>query len=307
MVVCDGGPTDVQWQLNSMAVNRSANRRSGAEVFQRSLKERAAVELLSQFVFRPLAHVVVLVLLPVGFAPTALVTLHSLLGLACGVLISQQRFLLAAILIQLKTVLDGADGQLARASGKVTETGRYADTEGDLLVNAALFAGIGWVTGGWVLAIVGFLSLTLVLSTDFNAEWMYRRARGIAEPPPIDSTSEHQGLLRLLTKLYSLIFSPQDRWIRIFSEHRLTVAAGIDTQSDPLNKLRIAYNDRSSLSVLANFGLATQLAVLGVCLAAGKPSWFAWFTLLCALMLIPLQFRREFLVRSLSQRVEVRP
>ena len=52
----------------------------------------------------------------------------------------QGRFLLAALLIQLKTVLDNADGQLARLSGRITAFGRYLDSELDLFVNAALFA-----------------------------------------------------------------------------------------------------------------------------------------------------------------------
>ena len=55
----------------------------------------------------------------------------------------QGKFLLAAILIQVKTVLDNADGQLARLSGRITAFGRYLDSELDLFVNAALFAGVG--------------------------------------------------------------------------------------------------------------------------------------------------------------------
>ena len=53
----------------------------------------------------------------------------------------------AALLLQLKTVLDNADGQLARAAGKESVLGRYLDSESDLLVNAALFAALGHVTG----------------------------------------------------------------------------------------------------------------------------------------------------------------
>ena len=50
----------------------------------------------------------------------------------------------AALLVQLKTLLDNADGQLARLTGRVTAFGRYLDSECDLLVNAALFAAVGW-------------------------------------------------------------------------------------------------------------------------------------------------------------------
>ena len=49
--------------------------------------------------------------------------------------------------MQLKTVLDNADGQLARLSGRITSFGRYLDSELDLVVNAALFAAVGWRTG----------------------------------------------------------------------------------------------------------------------------------------------------------------
>ena len=55
---------------------------------------------------------------------------------------AQGRFLLAAILVQAKTVLDNADGQLARLSGRITAFGRYLDSELDLFVNAALFAAV---------------------------------------------------------------------------------------------------------------------------------------------------------------------
>ena len=41
---------------------------------------------------------------------------------------------------QLKTLLDNADGQLARLTGSTSAFGRYLDSELDLLVNAALFA-----------------------------------------------------------------------------------------------------------------------------------------------------------------------
>ena len=91
----------------------------------------------------------------------------------------------AAVLLQVKTLLDGADGQLARASGRVTVLGRYLDSESDLLVDAFLFAALGHVTGRWWLAVVAFVVLALVLSFDFELELALaararRAARGAA-------------------------------------------------------------------------------------------------------------------------------
>ena len=50
--------------------------------------------------------------------------------------------------------------------------------------------------------------------------------------------------------------------------------------------------------VLANFGLSTQLAVLGLCLALGQPEAYLWFALACGLSLVPLELRRVALARA---------
>ena len=52
------------------------------------------------------------------------------------------------------------------------------------------------------------------------------------------------------------------------------------------------------MSVLANLGLTTQLAVLGVCLVLGIPSVYLWLALGCLLVLGALHVRAELRVRS---------
>ena len=113
-----------------------------------SRKQRAAPpEFLCERVFRPLAHLVVLALLPLRVPPPAVVLASAATGLAAAAELAREQWVAAALLLQLKTVLDNADGQLARAAGKESVLGRYLDSESDLLVNAALFAALGHVTG----------------------------------------------------------------------------------------------------------------------------------------------------------------
>jgi len=59
----------------------------------------------------------------------------------------------------------------------------------------------------------------------------------------------------------------------------------------------LAYNDRFTITVLANLGLSTQLAVLGLCLLLGAPDAYLWLVLGCLALLPMLQLRREQLVR----------
>ena len=60
---------------------------------------------------------------------------------------------------------------------------------------------------------------------------------------------------------------------------------------------RPAY-DGFAVTVLANLGLTTQLAVLGVCLALGAPTLYLWLVLGCLLVLGALHVRAELRVRN---------
>ncbi len=133
-------------------------------------------------VFRPLAHPLVLVLAWLRVPPPVVVAAAGAVGVAAAVELGRGSLLVAALLIQLKTLLDNADGQLARLTGRISAFGRYLDSELDLLVNAALFAALAWTTGQPALALAGFLALTSVLSLNFNAERLSRVAVADSEP-----------------------------------------------------------------------------------------------------------------------------
>jgi archaetidylinositol phosphate synthase len=251
----------------------------------RSRKERLGTELVCDYLFRPLAHLLVVLLLPLRVPPPAVVLASTAAGLSAAVAIAHGNLVAGALLVQLKTVLDNADGQLARASERVSALGRYLDSESDLLVNAALFAGVGFLTGEPWLALAGFVALTLVLSVDFNLERLYRRERGeIDEMPPA------HGGAAIFASMYRIVYGPHDRLIERFVERRLRRIGGDLPARD-------AYHDRWTLGVLATVGLSTQLAVLGLCLVLGRPSAYAWFTIACAAALVPLALRRELRAR----------
>jgi phosphatidylglycerophosphate synthase len=250
----------------------------------RSRKRRQGKDLVCEWVFRPLAHPLVLVLLPLRVPPPAVVVGATCVGLASAVEIGRREFVAAALLLQLKTVLDNADGQLARLSGRVTAFGRYLDSESDLLVDAALFAALGLLIGPW-LALAGFAALTFVLGVNFNVERLYRRERGetAAAMPEADS-----GPTALLARLYALVYGPQDRLVEAFVERRLRGRSPAE---------RRAWHDPFTVGVLANFGLSPQLAALGICLAVGHPAAYVAVVLGCAAALVPLALRRALLAR----------
>lgn len=216
----------------------------------RSRKQRRGTELLCEAVFRPLAHPLVLLLARLRVPPPLVVAAAGTAGLGAAVELGRGSFVAAALLVQLKTLLDNADGQLARLTGRTSAFGRYLDSEVDLLVNAALFAALGWTIGRPALALAGFLALTTMLSLNFNAE---RLARGAAIEPEAEGRAT-----AVLRRLYGLVYAPQDRLAEWLVARRPALTA-------PLSVL-----------LLANLGMSTQLAAFGILLAAGHPVVFAW-------------------------------
>jgi phosphatidylglycerophosphate synthase len=215
-------------------------------------------------IFRPLAHPVVLGLARLRVAPPVVVLAAGTAGVAAAVELGRGSLLAAALLVQVKTLLDNADGQLARLTNRVSALGRYLDSEVDLLVNAALFAALAWTTGRTALALAGFLALTSVLSLNFNAE---RLSRNVAAEPEIE-----RGPTAVLRRVYAVVYAPQDRL------------------AESLVSWRPALAGSAAVSLLANLGMSTQLAAFGLVIALGQPIAFAWIALaevaLIALVLV---------------------
>jgi phosphatidylglycerophosphate synthase len=197
--------------------------------------------------------------------PPLVVAAAGAAGFAAAVELGRGSLLAAALLVQLKTLLDNADGQLARLTGRTSAFGRYLDSEIDLLVNAALCVGLAWTTGRPAVALAGFLALTSVLSLNFNVERLSRAAA--AEPE-----AEHRGTA-LLRRVYGLVYAPQDR-----------LAASLVAR-------RPSLTSPTAVSLLANLGMSTQLAAFGLLTALGHPIAFAWLALaevvVIALALLP--------------------
>jgi len=204
-------------------------------------------------IFRPVAHPLVLVLARLRVPPPLVVVSAGAAGVSAAVELGRGSLLAAALLVQLKTLLDNADGQLARFTGRTSAFGRYLDSEVDLLVNAALFAALGWTTGRPALALAGFLALTSVLSLNFNAERLSRTAT--AEP------DAEGGPTALLRRTYGLVYAPQDRLAEALVARRPALAGS------------------TAVSLFANLGMSTQLAVFGLLMAIGHPLAFAWLAL----------------------------
>ncbi len=245
------------------------------------VKPRPRHELVMRLV-HPLVGPGVRLLSRLGVAPEQVVLTHGLVGLVAAALLAAPAhgaWVASAALLQVKTLLDNLDGSLARATGRVSELGRYLDTGVDLVVNAALFAALA-AHGPWPVALLAFAVLTAVLSYDFNAERLHREAHG--EPPPgpaaPPTAAWERAALTLSRGLYRAVLAPQDAAVRAVERRLLAFASGRPASAATPAEERLWW-DVGSTAALVNLGLSTQYVLLGACLLLGSPFAYAWLVL----------------------------
>ena len=231
-------------------------------------------------------------------SPTHVVLFHTALGVSAAWLIRRggpwwRSRLAPALLLQLKTVLDNLDGQLARATGQTTETGRYLDTEMDLVVDLALNVAIAGRTGVPLTVLQ-----SLILTTDFLWERDHRAARGEVFREAAAQAGDDPRVLAALKAVYAAYFLPQEQALSGWFEARLRMVVG----DSPTSEERRAYTPLPVTAVAANLGLTTQLALLGLCLLAGHPRLYTRSLPAQALVLLGVQRWREGEVRRAGAR-----
>jgi phosphatidylglycerophosphate synthase len=131
------------------------------KLFQESIKLRPVEEFININFYRPLAFLVLLMLLKlkINTKPEIIVVFHTfLIILASFLILFENNFINFAVffLINLKIVLDNLDGQYSRIKKMESELGRYLDTIMDFLGNFTLFLAIGIKYNNLILAILAF-------------------------------------------------------------------------------------------------------------------------------------------------------
>jgi hypothetical protein len=110
---------------------------------------------------------------------------------------------------------------------------------------------------------------------NFNVERL-ARGRGTAS----DAT--------VLGRVYALVYGWQDALVERLVEHRLRDAG---------SSARTAYHDSTTVGILANMGMSTQLALFGVCIVVGHPLYFVAVSLAMLAAVVALFLRRESLIK----------
>jgi hypothetical protein len=100
-------------------------------------------ELADVYFFRPAGLFVARAARAIGITPTGLTVIGTLIGITAGAFFYDERLgLLGFALLILHSIVDSADGQLARLTGRVTELGRALDGLSGYATHVAIYVAL---------------------------------------------------------------------------------------------------------------------------------------------------------------------
>jgi phosphatidylglycerophosphate synthase len=207
--------------------------------------------------------------------PVHVTLLFGLCGLVAIFMMLNGHYLAAGALLILKSILDAADGELARVRQTPSYTGRYLDSVFDILLNFFILLAIVQITGQplWLM-LLAFFGLQLQ-GTLYNYYYVILRHRSVhgdktskifETKTPSALPGESQLSVTLLYHAYRALYSLFDRII-----YRLDRGA-------PQN----GRFPRWFMTLTSVYGLGFQLLLMALLLGLNRPDWilplFAWLT-----------------------------
>ncbi len=107
--------------------------------------------------------------------PNMVSVVSFLIAVVAGVLAWVGNLLVAGILVQVSSIIDGVDGSLARFTGRVSRAGGFLDTMLDRYADVVVYLG----AGGWLIqSSPGLETLTLIVATlsgDLMVSYLHTR------------------------------------------------------------------------------------------------------------------------------------
>lgn len=210
-------------------------------------------------------------------------TISGLIAIYC---IIKGDYWLAAFFLILKSILDAADGELARVKNTPSYTGRYLDSLADIILNALIFLSIWSITDTSIwMCILAFVGLQLqgtlynyyyvILRNKYNGD---TTSRIIEDKTPIALKGEKQQHVTILFGLYKMFYGVFDKTIYSL---------------DP-NAYKGKVVPNWLMTCISTFGLGFQLLLISVMLIAGLEAFILPFFLVNTLMVFVFIGIRRF-------------
>jgi len=162
--------------------------------------------IVSTYLNRPFSNVITYFLIDSNVTPNQISAFTSLFSLLIFLAYALGNFVLGGILTQVVSIIDGVDGEIARAKNLCSNIGEVLDSIFDRLAEILICIGIGFgasmfkgATSAWLFSTIGIIGF---LMDTYIAELVKSRT----------SHSLHEAVEKLEEKLR---FSPSDRGLKL--------------------------------------------------------------------------------------------
>jgi len=230
-----------------------------------------------------------------AFKGTAITPIHVtvmfvLAGVVAVLCILYELFWLAAFFLILKSILDAADGELARVKETPSYTGRYFDSVSDIILNFCFLCSISYITQGSLFwAVIAFFSMQLqgtlynyyyvILRNKFDGD---KTSRIFEDKPPVALPGEKQSTVDSWFRIYKGCYSAFDKSIYLMDRH---AEYG-------------QYYPKWFMTMVSAFGLGFQLLIISVMLCFGLAEYIIAFFIGYSILIFVFIATRKYLNRS---------
>ena len=196
------------------------------------------------------------------FTPIHVTLLFGVCGLIAIYCILEHRYILASFFIILKSIIDAADGELARMKNTPSYVGRYLDSVFDIILNLLFLMTICYVaqTKLWM-TLIAFFCIQLQ-GTLYNYYYVILRNKSVGgdktskifeDNSPLALPGETQKWVNIWFDIYTIVYGVFDKIIHTF-----------DSDAYKVNTFPNWF-----MTFVSMYGLGFQLLIIAVMLTFG--------------------------------------
>jgi hypothetical protein len=295
--------------------------------YRKSLKSDIADELINTYLLRPIAGLIVWALYNTPVTANQMTIASIIAGLVAAFFYlkgTSEAFIVAGLLITLKDLLDSADGQLARAKQQYSRVGRFLDSIGDFVVDAAVFSAIGWTLyqsgGNWwmlLLAFLGLVGISLRVSYHvfYQVNFLHLQkqfANNRISEEIREEDLKKGGFELVLQRIFQCIYGWQDRLIERVDQWSCGGSLRRTHENEPRDpsegssrelcqRCQEWYSDIVSLRISGLLGFGTEFFLLMLCSVLNRLELYLYLNifLMNGILILCLLYRRFVLLRDL--------
>ncbi|WP_309608859.1 CDP-alcohol phosphatidyltransferase family protein [Flavobacterium sp.] len=240
---------------------------------------------------RPFGKLIANSLKSTSFTPIHVTLAFGISGLIAIVCLLNGNYFSASFFIILKSIIDAADGELARLKNKPSYTGRYLDSVFDIVLNFMFFMTICYVSKTTIwFTILAFIGIQLQ-GTLYNYYYVILRNKSVGG----DSTSkifeykspkalpgESQKSVDILFKIYTLVYGVFDKAIHFLDS----------------DAYKVKTFPNWFMTLLSIYGLGFQLLIIAVMIPLNLIEYIVPFFIVYTLLIFVLIGIRKTLFKA---------